>query len=98
MRPSPIKDDRCPMSGSEQTPSNIRHLSSDICHLGSSPPPFIRLIEHPPARLKLRERLLEPIEIFRRNALRRRCSYGNKGLADLRRLQPPNRRNGDGVS
>ena len=39
--------------------------------------PLVRPIKQPPARLKLRKRLLEPVEIFRRDALRRRRSYGS---------------------
>jgi hypothetical protein len=42
-----------------------------------SPPPFVRLIKQPPARLKLCKRLLEPVEIFRRDAVRRRRSDGS---------------------
>src|SRR5258707_15386552 len=54
-------------------PPTSRRLQLSEC----SPPPFVRLIKQPPARLKLRQRLPEPIEIFRRDALRRGRSHGS---------------------
>jgi hypothetical protein len=66
--------------GNECDRNGLSHdsLHAVVCLQGASrsPPPFIHLVKHPPAGLKLRKRILEPIEIDSREALRRR--YGGR--------------------